>query len=331
MDKFGEQQEILQHALNQAKGHEQYTTLAKKIRSPDAPAQDPYEVAQDWVALGNAMLAGGKVWEAESVIVRTFRVEHLHEQRWFDGAYAELGTLSAEIEAIEREAGLKPGECWEKGDGPKEHQQLSEAYEAALNARFEEALREFGLSILADLWRDDRTEYERLREVGRRSIFEKDDHISAISESIVQYEDEVVKSADSGAFYAATVMLGSAAEAKLLERFLSYPAETTTVLTSMARADKPRNADPLHWNLDQMIAVADKAGWLGVIEDEEVRVNVRLWLHSIRDKRNLLHPGRHVRDKPHAVIGSEEFLDARLGYAALCIALVKSSPSAQPA
>lgn len=74
-----------------------------------------------------------------------------------------------------------------------------------------------------------------------------------------------------------------------------------------------------------MIAVADTAGWLGVVEDAEVGANVGPWLLAVRDLRNLLHPGRHARDKPHAIIGSEEYVDAKFAYAALCIALNRAS------
>lgn len=330
MNKFDDRQGILQHALRQAIARAQLNRIADKMRADDAPARDTEEAAQAWVAMGTAMLDGGKISATESVIFLTFAVEGIHSKRWLDGAYSELETLSAQLEAIEREAGLRPDQYWKKADAPEEHKQLNDAYSAALDARFEMALREFGLTELADLWRDNRAEYDRLREIGRRSIFEKNNHLTAVSTSIPLYEDEAVKSASVGAFYAATVMLGSAAEARLLERFLSYPAETSAALACVARAERPRNADPLHWNLEHMLAVAEQAGWLGIIEDDEVGANVRPWLLCIRDTRNLLHPGRHVRDKPHVMIGHEEFLDAQFGYGALCIALIQSFHSTPP-
>lgn len=295
------------------------------------PPPDTEEAARAWVALGKEMLSSGKISATESVIFLTYAVEGIHTTRWLDGAYRELEPFSLQMERIEREAGLRPEQYWKKGDAPENHQRLSDMYEAVLDAKFEEMLREFDLPKLADLWRDDRPEYDRLREIGRRSIFEKDNHLKAVTASIPLYEDEAVKSAAAGAFYAATVMLGSAAEARLIERFLSYPAETSKALASMAGASKPRNTDPLHWSLEHMLAVAEQAGWLGVIEDDYVGANVRLWLLSLRDTRNLLHPGRHVRDKPHIVIGNEEFLDAKFGYGALCIALLRSSPTTPPA
>lgn len=118
----------------------------------------------------------------------------------------------------------------------------------------------------------------------------------------------------------------AAAEARLLEALLLRPDEAQTALSRLPRAQRPRNADPLHWSLENMIAVADAAGWLGPIEDGEVSANVSPWLLAVRDLRNLLHPGRHARDKPHAILGSEEFVDAKLGYAALCIVLNRYSP-----
>ena len=95
----------------------------------------------------------------------------------------------ARLETIERQAGLGPDQYWKSADAPQEHQQLNDAYEEALDSRFEELLRAFGLTELADLWRDDRPEYDRLREMGRRSVFEKNNHLAAVSASIPKYED----------------------------------------------------------------------------------------------------------------------------------------------
>lgn len=331
MNSFDDPQDILRHALRQAIARAQSSRIVGQMQAEDAPAREPEEAARTWITLSKALLDGGQITASESVIFLTFAIETIHSKRWLDGTYPELATISARLETIERQAGLGPDQYWKRADAPQEHQRLNDAYEEALDSRFEELLRAFGLTELADLWRDDRLEYDRLREMGRRSVFEKNNHLAAVSASIPKYEDEAAKSASAGAFYAATVMLGSAVEARLLERFLSCPAETSAAYSGMARAGGPRNADPLRWNLEHMLAVAEQAGWLGSIQDDEVRANVRPWLLSVRDTRNLLHPGRHVRVKPHVIIGREEYLDAQLGYRALCIALDQSLSKAMPA
>ncbi len=329
MEEFGDQQDILQHALTQAIARAQSHHMAEKMGDANAPARNTQEAAKAWVALGLSMLAGGKISATEAVIFLTFSVEGVHFKRLTDGEYSEIELISRQMRTVEREAGLREDQYWQITEAPEDYRRLSDAYDAAADKRFEATLREFELETLADLWRDDRSEYNRLREIGRRAIFHRDDHLTAISASIPVYEDEAIKSASAGAFYAAAVMLGSAAEARLLERFLNYPQKTAEALGHLPRTEKPRNSDPLHWNLGHMLAVAEQAGWLGVIEDDDVGANVKPWLLSVRDTRNLLHPGRHARDKPHATIGSEEYVDAKFGYGALCIALQRSSPAEQ--
>jgi hypothetical protein len=294
--------------------------------SPDAPDRDTAEATRAWVALAQAMLVAGKITASESLLFSTFAVEAVHTKRWLKHTYPELEQLSVSMDEIERAEGLTPEQYCLKGDGPEEHQRLNEIYSEALDERFAETLIEFGLTDLAALWRDDRAEYYRRREIGRRATFEEADHRTSVSASIAVYEREALLSASASAFYAASVMLGAAAEARLLEAVLSRPDEARTALSCLPRAQKPRNADPLRWSLEHMIAVADAAGWLGVIEDGEVGANVSTWLLAVRDLRNLLHPGRHARDKPHAIIGSEEYVDAKFGYAALCIVLNRASP-----
>lgn len=325
MEMFGDERAVLQHALMQAVASARAKSIAKRVGSPAAPDRDTAETTRAWVALAQTMLVAGKITASESLLFSTFAVEALHTKRWLDHAYPEIEQLSAAINEIERAEGLAPDQYWLKDDGPEEHQRLNEAYSEALDERFAETLIEFGLTDLADLWREDRAEYDRRREIGRRAAFEEADHRTAVSASIAVYEGEALKSAGAGAFYAASVMLGAAAEARLLEALLARPDEAQTALSRLSRAQKPRNADPLHWSLEHMIAVADTAGWLGVVEDAEVGANVGPWLLAVRDLRNLLHPGRHARDKPHAIIGSEEYVDAKFAYAALCIALNRAS------
>lgn len=326
MEMFGDERAVLQHALMQALASARANSIAKYMGSPVAPGRDTAEATRAWVALAQTMLVAGKITASESLLFCTFAVEAVHTKRWLDHAYPEIEQLSAAINEIERAEGLTPEQYWLKGDGPEEHQRLNEAYSEALDERFAETLIEFGLIDLAALWRDDRAEYDRRREIGRRAAFEEADHRTAVSASIAVYEGEALKSAGAEAFYAASVMLGAAAEARLLEALLSRPDEAQAALAHLPRAQKPRNADPLHWSLEHMIAVADAAGWLGVVEDAEVGANVSPWLLAVRDLRNLLHPGRHARDKPHAIIGSEEYVDAKFAYAALCIALNRASP-----
>ena len=315
-----DREQVLAYARRQAEEADRASRLARDLTANDALERDSAEAARRWAGLADAMLAGGKITASEYLMYATFAIEGLHQKRWLAGDYTEIEAISEQMRAVERRHGLKSGEYWLREDEPADMRDLSRRYEAALDDRFRAALVEFGLTALADLWSGDRQEYDRQREVGRRSIFAKNDHALAVTDALRMYEQDAQRSADAGAFYAAVVMLGSAAEARLLAAVLSRPAAVATSLATK-RAGKSRSADPLGWSLDQLIAVAEEAGWIGVIEDAVVGASVTAWLRSLRATRNLLHPGRHARDKPHVAIGREEYEDARMGYAALCIAL----------
>jgi len=276
------------------------------------------------------MLASGRITASEYLMYATFAVENIHTKRWLDGDYQDIQVLSDEIAKLEKAYGLKEGEYWLKADQPDEIRILNDKYEVALDEKFEQALREFGLDNLVNLWREDRAEYDRQREIGRRSIFETHDHITAVTSALETYEREAKLSAEAGAFYAATVMLGAAAEARLLAEFLTHPGDTSAALGKLNRAEKPRNDDPLHWSLEHLVIVAKSAGWIGTIENDDVGVNLGAWLLSLRDTRNLLHPGRHARGKPHGIVGSEEYVDGQFAYTALCVSLANATTKKEP-
>lgn len=168
---FGDERAVLQHALMQAVASARAKSIAKRVGSPAAPDRDTAETTRAWVALAQTMLVAGKITASESLLFSTFAVEALHTKRWLDHAYPEIEQLSAAINEIERAEGLAPDQYWLKDDGPEEHQRLNEAYSEALDERFAETLIEFGLTDLADLWREDRAEYDRRRKSdgGRRS------------------------------------------------------------------------------------------------------------------------------------------------------------------
>lgn len=320
---------VLEHAHRQALAATKARELALALNDGELE-RGSEQSAEHWVELANALLASGRITASEHLIYATFGAEYVHEKRWLAGLYPEIEEISSQISELERAYGLNQNEYWPLGDEPEEITPLNAKFSAALDKRFEETLIEFGLYKLAELWNKNRNEYDRQREIGRRSIFEKHDKITAVSTSLQTYEREAENCAGAGAFYAAAVMLGSAAEARLLEAVLRYPKQTQLALEDMKRADKPRNSDPMHWSLEHLVAVAEQAGWISTIENDVVGARVGPWLSSLRNLRNLLHPGRHVRDKPHAIIGREEYTDAQFGYDALCISLSANLPDTEP-
>jgi hypothetical protein len=278
--------------------------------------------AQKWVSLTQAMLDAGRLTQAEALLYRTFSINHLHESRWSDGEYGnELDPISKAMKKIENDYGLTEDQYFRTSDAPDDWLVLSATYDRIMDEKFEASLREFGLDADADLWRDDRVEFEKLRESGRLSVFEASNAEKAISSSILIYEREATLCSQVEAHYAACVMLGSAAEGRLVLACLQRPAECKAAYDALPKTAKSRNPDPLSWSLDHLISVASAAGWIKSLEHDDIVFIVSGWLENLRITRNLLHPGRHAKERPHVAIGYEAYADASAAYSALRVCL----------
>ncbi|MDO9368338.1 MAG: hypothetical protein Q7T68_07195 [Sphingopyxis sp.] len=315
--------DIFKHALRRLVGR----TTAKKIVDglKTNPRENSPAQVQAWVDLANAMLEGGQVSESEHLLLATFAVEGIHSERWLNDEYPELKIISEKMADVERQYGLTEGQYWLKKDAPSEYQILSDQYDAAIEIRFIETLRELGLDDFAELKISDPTEYDRRREIGRLATFEKDNSKKSVSSLIGSFEREAYICAEAEAFYAACVMLGSATEARLLDACLNRSGEVALALSALPKEQQPKQNNPLNWSLENLVNVSSQAGWIGAIEDDSIVISVSGWLSSLRETRNLLHPGRHARKKPHISIGPEDYSDALLSYRALCITLERNS------
>ena len=102
-------------------------------------------------------------------------------------------------------------------------EELEQQYSGVLDRKFEETLREYGLDDIADLYHMDREAYDARREQGRRLSFEEISEEEQINTVQNRLEAEADVCANGGAYYAATVMIGSALEAALLFACLKAP------------------------------------------------------------------------------------------------------------
>jgi hypothetical protein len=193
-----------------------------------------------------------------------------------------------------------------------------------------ETFRKFAPPSLADQLEKDPETFWNMYERGRRSIFEKEDHLASVLDLIALYESEAKKGADAEAYYASIIMLGSAAEARILLECLRQPTKIQTIVHNLPKRERPNSADPLTWTLAHLISVANAAGWLPNIDDGKVVHVVSGWAHRLRATRNLLHPGRHAVDKPHVVLGRKEWLDAVSAHTALRHAIESARKRKRP-
>ena len=230
---------------------------------------------REYLAMTHALNEGGRLTEDEYFFHCVAPVESLEEHVSMQGDYrTKLDGILAKMTEIEASHGLKPGESWRRGQGPAEFKRLSALYEKTRDNAFAKLLREAGLSAHARLWREDREEFNRLREAGRAALFDRWDIESATMKLIELYGSEASKSAGAKAYYAATVMLGSASEALLLLKCIQEPGEVAAARAALPRGARFHKDGPLYWNLNQLIEISKQAGWISDVEMEDVRIHI---------------------------------------------------------
>jgi hypothetical protein len=298
---------VLQEAVAELRRLPRHDQRNKSNREARARAQ---------VSLAHAMYAAGRVTRAEYFYFLTMPLISLvHESRWTDGEYNEdLKPISDRIKQIEIAHGLAKEEFWPPDAGPPEYQALNRDYETLLDRKQGEVFREFGEQKIAELWDQKRDQFDELFEKGRVAIFEKEDREAGLAELIQVYEREARSCAEANAYYAACVALGAAMETRLLFQCVKNSDEVSTAVDRLPKKRRPRSKKPIDWNLSSLLEVCSAAGWLPPIESELGTHLPEGWGHMLRRLRNLLHPGRHLLDRPRATIGREEFEDAQAAY-----------------
>ena len=246
-------------------------------------------------------------------LLRVSAIERIHDRRVHEGLYAELDVIVEKLDAIRQREGLNDDQFWRIGQGPEDWEDLDHQYEEVLEARFEEALREFGFDNIADLYHTDRKSYDALREKGRRLVFEGIPELERLSTVQRQFETEAGICAKGGAYHAAAVMLGSAIEAALLFTCLNRRDEAGNARSRLPDDKRPKRANPKQWSLHQLAMVAEKAGWLpGFNVGPETLYSPPL-LDMMRNFRNLVHPKCHLSNKRIADV-EREYDNAQAAY-----------------
>lgn len=288
--------------------------------------KDP-EYAAALVDLCTALLHSRKMSLQQYVFNASYAASSLHEERLFNREYPEIEAISQALRLIEQEHGADDG--WPIGEGPDEHQRLSREWEFLSDKRFILTMKEIGAEDVASLYLDDKKEYERLRERGRRHVFQKDEIVASISDAVVRYEKEARSSALVEAYTASAILLGAAVEGVLLLRCLRSRRKAISVASKLPKKVRPSALDDfLRWNFDQLIEVCLAAGWLPPIEKIEVRPDGLA--HLLRQMRNYVHPGRVAKDRPWIEIEKEDYEQAEVIYTTICAATFRKSRGVKP-
>lgn len=266
--------------------------------------------------LAHALYGAGRLSEGEFVFFLAMPLIREFENRWLDGQYeSDLADVSNRMNKIEREHGLTGDQFWPAGEGPDEHIRLDHEYSRILDAKTAEVFREFGEDSLAALWESNQKIVEELLEAGRLAVMQKQQTERALTELAMRYASEAEESAQSGLAYAACALWGAALEARLLLTALMRPDEVAGALKKADRQRRPKSRDPMRWTLAELLVIASEAGWLPPAPGKLATHLPEGWGHHLRSLRNLLHPARHLADRPRALIGDGAVSDARSAYA----------------
>lgn len=315
----GEREATMRHLRDRAEGQLVARELALQMQTgKDRSHYGDSDAARRYLDLVRALRQAGQITFAEYVLQVGSRMEMVSDHRWTEGVYsADLAPIDEAMQRVTQAQGLSDDQYWAREDEPPDYRELSDAYSACLDLKLIEVMREFGENELADLREQHPDRYDALREEGRRSVFEKDNHHTALSTLIDHYESEAEAAGGAGAYLAGCLMWGAAVEGRLLLWCLRAPGAAEEARQSLPAKERPRKLDPTKWTLDNLVQVARAAGWIDVLEDDDFIFSIEGLLQGLRQTRNLIHPGRSLREEPHLRRDKAAFDDARAAHAAL--------------
>lgn len=244
--------------------------------------------------------------------------EVVHDGRIDDQQYSEIRALSDAMHAIEVAHGLKPNEYWLKNDAPPEWRALSAKWDAAAVRRLSETFVELEDGKVSVLFAQERTEFERLRERGRRAFFHKGELVPSLADTVKRYEIEARAAAAHNAYTAAVTMMGAALEGLLLLRCLRSPVKASRTAQDLPPKKRPKTgSSPSMWTFDTLICVCLSAGWLPAIEMPNMSASPAGLANLLRQMRNNIHPGRVCTERPWVEAERRDFEDAEVIYTTL--------------
>ncbi|PIG09390.1 hypothetical protein [Comamonas sp. 26] len=289
---------------------------ANQRRTPDR-WKDPNAAVQK-VELSLTLYRARKISLQEYVFHVAHVVEGVHEGRFVDSRYPSLQKLSDEMQMIEANHGLKPGEYWPKSDAPPCWQALSARWDSTCQMLLAQTFAELEGGLASDLFTHQRREFDRLRERGRRALFHKKELIPSLADTVKRYEIEARAAAGANAYTAAVTLIGAALEGLLLLRCLSSPKKSSQVAQLLPSKKRPKQVSvPSTWTFDNLIQVCLAAGWLPKIENQNMSVDPSGLADLLRRMRNNVHPGRVCTESPWVETELRDFEDAELIYATL--------------
>ncbi|MCY4001361.1 MAG: hypothetical protein OXF84_11225 [Bacteroidetes bacterium] len=147
---------------------------------------------------------------------------------------------------------------------------------------------------MAELYLSDREAYEASREQGGMIVFSKKPDLDKLSYVQKYFESESDACTKSGAYLAASVMIGAAIETALLFACMNNPNATMAARDKLSKKLRPKSTDPKRWSLKNLIDIAFVAGWLPDSKIDGSVFDPKYLTSMIREHRNSVHPSRHL-------------------------------------
>ena len=283
------------------------------------------DLAVKSIAYTRALYEARRINTQRYVFLAIWEAEMMREERWMSGQYDEqLIPIGKAMKKIEKENGLKDDEYWRIGEGPEEYELLNKQYNAVLNQKFIQLLKEVGLSDLASMKRNDPSELDRLYERGRRSAVHANEYSAALRDIVIRYEKDAQHAASVKAYTAAITLLGAGAEGLLLLRCMRSKQKARQLAKELPNKKRPQHPDdPTKWTFEQLIEVCLRADWLVPIETTIGKISTAGLAHVLKNMRNQVHPGRLARESPWLEIEERDYLDAEAIYRVLLSTMIK--------
>jgi len=312
--------ESIKHFDKRAKASIKHDALIEelmKLEKLDFDDLENVEIrAKSYIELAQLKYQAGLFSEQEYIFQQYHSVVALiHETRWMQGVYSDqLDPISNKMREIEKKYGLSDDEYWGQGDAPTEYQALDEEYNAVLDSRLRSEFFEFASDDVAKMFSENRDKLDSLFEVGRKSIFVKDE-VKRLNELAVLYENEAEVNEKGSAFYSASIMLAAAMESRLVIQCIENRDDVRETLLKMGLSNKKlKSKNPLDWKLNMLLEVCAVSGWLPNIETDDFVFNSKNIGHTLRNTRNLVHPGMHIKRNAALTVGKEQYKDMKAAY-----------------
>lgn len=143
---------------------------------------------------------------------------------------------------------------------------------------------------------------KQLRSIGARRFVELVDLIG-------RFDREAQRCSQRRAYYAACVLQGAVLEGLLLAVCEAWIDEVRTYVANLSARQRPRG-QLLEWDLNQLVRVAVNLGWLPTRKVSRGPRKLGDWLMVVKELRNLVHPGRHVRRYPYIRLRHGHYADS---------------------